>query len=195
MSRRLNLITLGLLVISLAACGSATTSPPPASVQPTPAADGPAGGYPAPGSAALGSYPAPGDGIPTVALGIPALPEAAPAPGPGRASVAGVLFSHRENRAVVHTGFYFTPATGPNGDEPPPVVGDPDPARGDYAGQTDAAGRFALADLAPGRYYVFVWAPYDWRVVENGPEDRTPRLVELRADEGSMLGVLYVDWP
>lgn len=195
MPRRLNLIALGLLVIGLAACGSAAPSLPAASVQPTPAPDGLTGGYPAPGSAVPESYPAPGDAIPTVAFGIPALPDMAPQPSPGRASVAGVLFSHRENRAIVHTGFYFTPATGPNGDEPPPVVGDPDSARGDFAGQTDATGQFVLTDLAPGRYYVFVWAPYDWRVVENGPEDRAPRLVELRADEGAVLGVLYVDWP
>jgi hypothetical protein len=74
-------------------------------------------------------------------------------------------------------------------------VGEPDTSQGDIVGKTDANGQFTLNDIPPGNYYMFLWAPYDWRVAEMGEHDQSPRLIELMADQALPLGLIYVTWP
>lgn len=125
----------------------------------------------------------------------PAPPAEAPKPESGRAAISGVFYSRSNSQVIPGTLFYLRPAAGADGREPPSIVGDPDTQQGDVVGQTDQNGQFTLNDVPPGNYYIFIWAPYDWRPVEMSADDQNLRLIELKPDQSAPLGVLYVAWP
>lgn len=193
MNKKLTRLSVGVLACALTACGLPLT---PTASEPEMQSTSAASGYPA-GVQELGGYPPPNILLGTIVPkeNPPLPPVNAPQPPSGKASISGVFYSRSTLQIVPETAFYLTPANGESGREPPAIVGEPDTRRGDVLGQTDASGQFVLADVPPGSYYMFLWAPYDWRPVEMNKDDQTPRLIELMSDQIAPLGVMYVTWP
>jgi hypothetical protein len=65
----------------------------------------------------------------------------------------------------------------------------------DVSGQSDNQGRIVLNNIPPGRYYLAVWAPYNWILAVESASDSTPRLIVLEPDQRVNLGVIYLSWP
>lgn len=126
-------------------------------------------------------------------VGSPMTPEA-PIPETGRASISGILYSISLSQLIPGTAFYVTPAVGDT-NEPPPYLLGPRVESGDVRGVSDNMGRFVLNNVPPGEYYLAVWAPYNWILAVNSPNDLIPRLLILEADRAYELGIVYVPWP
>ncbi|MGB9592476.1 MAG: hypothetical protein ACPL1K_08165 [Candidatus Kryptoniota bacterium] len=77
----------------------------------------------------------------------------------------------------------------------PAVLTGPNIERGDIQGTSDELGGIFIDDVPPGNYYIVVWAPYNWILAVQSPEDLTPRLVVLEPDKQYVLGIIYVPWP
>jgi hypothetical protein len=122
-------------------------------------------------------------------------PNYLPTPQAGFSSISGFLQTPVEHKAIVSTAFYLAQGLGENSRTPPPVLSEPSILRGDIVGTTAGNGAFVLQNIPPGTYYMFVWAPYDWRPVQVSESDSTPRLLELAPNQGLPLGNLYVTWP
>jgi len=67
--------------------------------------------------------------------------------------------------------------------------------QGDISGTSDGKGWIALNDIAPGNYFLVVWAPYNWILASESEVDDTPRLITLEPDQQLNLGVIHVSWP
>ena len=132
---------------------------------------------------------------PSPALSSPVLtPRAIPTPEEGKASVVGTLYTFSGDAPIPGTVFYLTPPR-EGTDDPPRVLSGPSREAGDIQGASDNAGQFVLTNVAPGKYYVAVWAPYDWILAVESPTARTPRLITLSPDEQRDLGRVDVAWP
>lgn len=163
--------------------------------EPTVAID-PQTGYPAPPQTSDLGYPEPGAGGGAVQGAPPPAPPAeAPPTAAGTASVSGVIYSRSTNTIIGGTQFYLIAASGDDGNQPPEILGPNEIPPGGIVGTTDPQGAFALAEIPPGRYFLFVWAPYDWRVAECGENDEGQRIIDLAADQRQPLGVVYAAWP
>ncbi len=123
------------------------------------------------------------------------VPAEAPLPVPGKASVSGVLYSCTLSQVIPETSFYFVFVPEGSNLEPPAVLFGPRPELGDIRGVSDEKGRIILNDIPPGRYYLAVWAPYDWILAVESATDLTPRLIVLEPGQRMALGVIYVPWP
>lgn len=124
------------------------------------------------------------------------LSEAVPTHQPGMASFVGILYSYTVDLVLQETLFYLTPALGGNNNIVPPVLVGPLVENRDARGFTNAAGQIEVLNIPPGKYYIIVWAPpYNWEPVVVSPEDPTPLLVELGADDHLTFDTLYVSWP
>lgn len=163
---------------------------------------GPLGGlpdaYPGTEGTAPEGYPAMIDSQPSVAPEVVAAvepPATAPETASGTASISGVMAPRGGNAVVSGMTFYLTLGQGPNQEYPPDYISDPDPTRGDVSGQTDAQGRFELANIPPGKYFFFVWSQFGWREIEAGADDQSPIYLELEPDERLPLGVVHLVWP
>jgi len=116
-------------------------------------------------------------------------------PAPDAASISGLVYSYTVQRVLPKTLLYLTPALGEDGDIMPPLLIGPVEKNGDITSTTDEHGQINLKDIPPGNYYIILWAPYNWSIVENSPTEQTPRLIELKEGDQQALGVLYVSWP
>lgn len=121
------------------------------------------------------------------------IPEA-PIPEAGRVSLSGILYSISLSQIIPGTVFYITPAAGDT-NEPPSLFLGPRMGSGEVRGVSDDMGRFVLTNVPPGKYYLAVWAPYNWILAVNSLDDLTPRLLILEADQAYELGIVYVPWP
>jgi len=136
-----------------------------------------------------------GANLPPFPSDMPEPPLTAPRPAPGRASISGLLYSYTIARIVPETLFYLTPAVGTDQRSMPRLLIGPDEDRGDIIGTSDAQGLVVLDDVPPGNYYLIVWAPLNWTIVEESPANQMPHLIELRPGDEKPLGVLFVSWP
>jgi len=91
--------------------------------------------------------------------------------------------------------FYLTQAVGNSNSEIPTWLIGPEVEKGDIRGWTDTQGQFALNNIPPGKYYLIVWAPYDWIPAVKSDNDPSPLLIELSASQRQILGIVYVPWP
>lgn len=118
-----------------------------------------------------------------------------PLPEKGFSTIAGILQTPIDHKRIQGITFYLTKAIGDDNRTPPPVLSEPSRSRGDVIGYTNNVGAFVVTDIAPGNYYMFVWAPYDWRPVQVSEQDPRPKLLELTPNQTQNLGDLYVTWP
>ena len=114
---------------------------------------------------------------------------------PGTASISGLVYSYTVHRVIPKTLFYLTPALGENDNVMPPLLIGPEEDSGDIKSETNELGQIFLKNIPPGNYYIVVWAPYNWSIVENSPTEQIPRLLELKDGDRQALGNLYVSWP
>jgi hypothetical protein len=118
----------------------------------------------------------------------------APAPAPGKGVVRGGFFSTTTAMAIADTSVYLIRGVGPERDEMPPVW--PGPVEGDVKGRTDAQGWFVITDVPPGVYYVAIWAPLDYVILDEYKESvRQPTALNVQADQVLDLGYLVISWP
>ena len=96
---------------------------------------------------------------------------------------------------IAGTLAYLTPAQGEQKDQMPALLTNPDPKRGDVFFTTDDKGNFQLDNVQPGNYFLIVWSPYTWEVAQISETDEKALLVELKADQKNILGVVLVGWP
>ena len=177
-----NLVLVTLLalisVIFIAACQSDETPPPEAPTEP-------------PASSAQSSpiespLPTPAPPEPTRVIVDPE---------PGAAAFQGAIFAASSNGPIGGTQFYLTRAVGLEENFVPPVLGGPRDV--DIEGMTELDGSFALTNVPPGKYYMVIWAPLNWILLNDmaGIGDELPILLELEADKTEDIGVMTINWP
>jgi hypothetical protein len=189
-----------LVMLSVGACNAQmpTTSAAP-TVAPTAAEvvlD--ANGYPAPAiTGNQAGYPAPEGSAAEVQPGmdVPVPPADAPVPEAGMGSISGILYSFTIKMTLPGTDFYLSSGWGDSRKDPPAAFLGPQPEKGDIELRTDETGAFSASNIPPGFYYLAVFAPLNWAASVMSPEDSTMRLIEIKADEKTPLGVVYVSWP
>jgi hypothetical protein len=144
----------------------------------------------------IGAGPEPLDNVP-LEQNIDSLepPEDALEPAHGTASISGLVYSYTVNRVIPKTLYYLTPAVGENDDIIPALLIGPEEDNGDIKSETNRLGQIYLKDVPPGNYYIVVWAPYNWSIVENSPTEQVPRLIKLKEGDRQVLGNLFVSWP
>jgi hypothetical protein len=108
----------------------------------------------------------------------------------GKAVIRGALISSTTQRPVSETPIYLTPGIGEQGDQLPPLL--TGPQEQDVRGYTDEKGWFAINDISPGTYYMIIWAPLNWIVLE---KNGTPVQLNLQPDQVVDLGEMIIDWP
>lgn len=153
--------------------------------------------YPAPGpvNQVEQAYP-PASFLPTLKPGeLPEPPAESLKPDEGKSALNGVLYSYTIHAVIPGTVFYLTRAVGENNDQVPLALLGQQETRGDIAGSTDENGFIQLNNIEPGNYYMVVWAPLNWAVVETEAQNQTPLLIKLEANESVNLGIAYVSWP
>ncbi len=116
-------------------------------------------------------------------------------PEKGMASISGLLYHYARDQVIPGTQFYLTPAI-IDGDKvyPPTMYVGPQPEKGDVLGFTNNEGQLFLTNVPPGKYYIAVWAVYDWFVVQETEESGKPLLLTLEAGDKVNLGLLYTQW-
>lgn len=110
-------------------------------------------------------------------------------------SLAGALYSLSGRGPIPGTTFFLTAATGEGRTAPPSVLTGAKTTAGDILATSGANGEFAFDAIPPGRYYLAVWAPYDWILAVQSETDDTPRLIEVEAGQRLDLGRVDVPWP
>ena len=113
----------------------------------------------------------------------------------GMAALGGVLYSYTVASTIPGTAIYLTHAIGDNKNQPPTVLVGPQESRGDIAATTDENGYFLFNNIKPGNYFLVVWAPLSWSMVEISENDQKPKLIELNPDQQLNLGAALVSWP
>ncbi len=143
------------------------------------------------------AYPSTGGSIstPLPEGALPAAPQEALEPDPGKASISGVLYSFTIKQVIPGTGFYLIPAVGPEKKDVPPIIVAPEASRGEIISRSDDNGNIYIKDIPPGNYYLVIWAPLNWSVAQISEDDSTPLLLELNAGSRIPLGIIYVSWP
>jgi hypothetical protein len=113
----------------------------------------------------------------------------------GLASLGGTLVTIYGDGPIPGTVFYLTRAIDDNGARPPSVLSGYHADRGDVRGTSGDHGELVLDAVPPGRYYLAVWAPYNWILAVESETDDTPRLIEVEAGQRLDLGRVDVPWP
>jgi hypothetical protein len=122
-------------------------------------------------------------------------PSEIPAPEDGKASIGGILYTFAGHAPIPNTVFYLTPAKKDETNRPPSVLTAPRKEEGDIQGKSDSKGRITLNNVPPGKYYLAVWAPYDWILAVETPTKQIPRLITLEPGQRKDLGIVNVAWP
>lgn len=135
----------------------------------------------------------PGEPSPVQGEPLPVSSQDPPEPGSGKAAISGVLYTFTGKGPIPGTLFYLTPA-GDQSTPPPALMGIREENK-DVSGQSDTQGRIVLNNIPPGRYYLAVWAPYNWIIAVESDTNPTPRLIVLEPDQRLNLGVIYLSWP
>ena len=179
-------VTEGVPTLASTIAAPATTSP-----------DAAAGGYPVfdPSAGSSDSYPGGDPAAVLTSVGPVDPPADAPETAPATASISGLMVAREGNVPIVDNAFYLTLGQGDDQSFPPDYISDPDPSRGDITGKTDAQGRFTVANIPPGKYFVFIWGPYGWREGEASETDQGPLRLNLAPDTRTPLGLVHVSWP
>ncbi len=95
---------------------------------------------------------------------------------------------------IADTSVYLIRGVGPNQDEMPPVW--PGPVEGDIRGRTDMDGWFVFKDVPPGIYYMAIWAPLDYVIVEKQEGSlNKPLSLKVQGDQMLDLGLMAIYWP
>lgn len=120
---------------------------------------------------------------------------AMPTLAPGMGCLMGRAVTLANGAGIPGTTYYLAPALG--GDEPyPPVMyAGPDREQGHVPGTTGPQGEIDLRDVPPGRYYLAMWAPYDWVLAVISPESEEPLLLTIEPDACIDLGQITFPWP
>jgi hypothetical protein len=133
------------------------------------------------------------------ALAAQGLPEeilnSAPDPLPGKASISGIVYSYTTNMIIPKTQGYLTRGKGSDHKQIPPLFVGPLEDQLDIVFTTDENGYFELNNIPPGNYFLAIWAPYTYSVMQVSNTDPTYRMIELLADSKDPLGIVYVSWP
>ena len=177
---------LGLIVL-VAACGG---TPTPELTVSSGATQGAQTSYPGPILSTL-TYPGPTLVNP---FRTPEPPTNLPTPGPGKATVAGVLYSFTIHALVPGTLLYLTPGVGPDKRGIPPVITGPSDAAGSVRGQSNDDAQFVLTNVPPGNYYLVVSASLTWSLGVAAIGETKPVLIEVKENQTLNLGVVYLSW-
>lgn len=118
-------------------------------------------------------------------------PKVAPVPQPGKAAINGLVYAVNTKLILSNTTVYLTPAEGDNKDQVPSMlfVGGI-PSRGDVVGKTNDQGIFEFDNIEPGNYYLVVSFANTLAVVSNSTTDVSPRMLTLKSDSQTALGVV-----
>lgn len=151
-------------------------------------------GYPSPDpqDQAMSAYPSDTN---TEIFLPPEPPATAPEPEKGKASISGALYSFTSKIRLPGTQAYLTRASGEQGNQLNPVLTGPQPEIGDITFSTDNKGNFELNNIPPGKYFIIVWAPYSWSVVQKSETDNSALLFDLVADQPKPVGIVVTSWP
>lgn len=183
LSRSIRVLGLLVLVLAVGACSPALPNPQPTqSIVPT---------------AAPSAVPAPAIQESALATPVAASVPVEATPVPGKAAIKGELVTDKGFGPIAGTQFYLKPASEEAKAEGPwtLVLVGPETDKGDVVGQSGPRGEFFLNDIAPGNYYLIVWAPLNWIPIETEGEVTGPREFELKPDEIADLGRLVLSWP
>jgi hypothetical protein len=122
---------------------------------------------------------------------------AEPTPQHGTAAVKGALLTSKGFSSIPGTQFYLKPVgtEGQSGEPWTLVLVGPETDKGDIVGQSGSQGEFFINDVPPGKYYLIVWAPYNWIPIETDTDGQRPQEFELKAGEIADLGSLVLSWP
>ena len=118
-------------------------------------------------------------------------PKDAPVPQPGKAAINGLVYAVNTKLILSSTTVYLTPAEGDNKDQVPSMlfVGGI-PSRGDVIGKTNDQGIFEFDAIEPGNYYMVISFANTLAVASNSATDVSPRMLTLKADSQTALGVV-----
>lgn len=149
-------------------------------------------GYPAQAS----ELPTPGSASPVPAMNdlIDKLESQAPSPKQGKGSIYGVLFSTTNQAPIPNTMVYLIETAG-DGSEPLPdiIVG---PSSDDIVLNSNQDGAILNDDIPPGNYYIVMSAPpYDWAEGYSDADAEQPLLIQVRENEKTNMGIIYIFWP
>jgi len=199
-------LNLGLLItiFALASCSTAlpaansvypAASAQPGAGNPYPATSGqPGDGNPYPTFSAQSASAYPNSTEVNIALP-PEPPSTAPEPEAGKASISGALYSGTSKIRLAVNYAYITLVPETVKDQPDPLLGALNVAKGDIAFFTDEKGNFEINNVTPGKYIIVVWAPNNWDLAQVSELDTSTLKIDLKADTKNPLGVVYVTWP
>jgi len=122
-------------------------------------------------------------------------PTATPSLAPGMGCMTAIALTIGTDAPIPGTRFYLAPALGGDDPHPPVMYAGPDPEKGHVPGTTGEAGEIDLREVPPGRYYLAMWAPYDWVLAVTARDDETPLLISVEAGSCVELGELWFPWP
>jgi hypothetical protein len=200
--RLLRTLLLGVIFLTLAACGmnAGTTAALETIATPTPLGVVEANAQPTSTPSILPRTVSPlADQVSPLETPLSPLPTPVsidlPEPVEGMAVVGGELYSIVFDRVIPGTAFYFTRAVGENENIPPTAYTGSDRTKGDVPGQSNAEGRFVVDDVPPGNYFLVVWAPYSWVIALESSDLQTPKLFVFEEGRKYEFGRLYFDWP
>jgi len=125
---------------------------------------------------------------------LPDSPKSAPKPAENFASISGTLFS-LTNRVVSETKFYLYRAIDQDNPQLPSLIVGPSSDNGDIDSWSDINGQFEINNIPPGNYFLIVWVPQGWEIVQTSVDDDTPLLISLSENEQKAFGVMRVQFP
>jgi len=114
---------------------------------------------------------------------------------PGMGCLIGQAVTLANRAGIPGTTYYLAPALGGDDPYPPVMYAGPDRERGHVPGISGPQGEIELRDVPPGRYYLAMWAPYDWVLAVVSPENEAPLLVTIEPGLCTDLGQICFPWP
>lgn len=117
-----------------------------------------------------------------------------PEPQQGMGSIYGVLFSVTNQAPIPNTMVYLIDAGGDEAESLPAII--VGPSSEDIVLSSDQNGAVVNDSIPPGNYYLVMSAPpYDWAEGYSDAEAKEPLLIQVRENEKTSMGVIYIFWP
>jgi hypothetical protein len=116
-------------------------------------------------------------------------------PTPGLGCLTGHAVMVANGAGIPGTTYYLAPALGGEDPHPPVMYAGPDREQGHVPGVSGSRGEIDLRDVAPGRYYLALWAPYDWVLAVRSSASEEPLLITIEPDTCTELGEIWFSWP